>query len=87
MIVIKISRDGGMNFMKEGQQIRAKLVELYLSSAWLLNQLEKAGVSIQGSVLSNILSGTRKGPQADRVLAASKQVLDSYEQFESSLSK
>ena len=65
--------------MKEGQKIRAKLVELYLSSAWLLNQLERAGVSIQGSVLSNILSGTRKGPQADRVLAESKQILENYE--------
>ncbi len=71
--------------MKEGQQIRAKLVELYLSSAWLLNQLEKAGVRIQGSVLSNILSGARRGPQADRVLAESKQILDNYERFESSV--
>ena len=66
--------------MKEGQQIRAKLVELYLSSAWLIDQLEKAGVSIQGAVLSNILSGARRGPQADLVLKASKRILDNYEQ-------
>ena len=65
--------------MKEGQQIRAKLVELYLSNAWLLNQLERAGVRIHGSVLSNILSGYRKGPQADYVLELSKQILANYE--------
>lgn len=65
--------------MQDGQYIRLKLVELYLSGTWLRNQLEKAGVAIHGPVLSNILSGSRKGPQADEVLKLSRRILDNYE--------
>ena len=61
-----------------GTEIKMKLVELVLSTAWLRRRLEDAGEPVPHTVLSNILRGSRTGPQPDRVLAKSEEILNDY---------
>ena len=61
-----------------GTEIKMKLVEQTLSTAWLRRRLEDAGEPVPHTVLCNILRGSRTGPQPDRVLAKSEQILNDY---------
>ena len=61
-----------------GTEIKMKLVELVLSTAWLRRRLEETGEPVPHTVLCNILRGSRTGPQPDRVLAKSEQILNDY---------
>lgn len=58
-----------------GTEIKMKLVEQTLSTAWLRRRLEDAGEPVPHTVLCNILRGSRTGPQPDRVLAKVKRSL------------
>ena len=61
-----------------GTEIKMKLIALTLSTAWLRRRLEDAGEPVPHTVLCNILRGSRTGPQPDRVLAKSEQILNDY---------
>ena len=61
-----------------GTEIKIKLIALTLSTAWLRRRLEDAGEPVPHTVLCNILRGSRTGPQPDRVLAKSEQILNDY---------
>lgn len=61
-----------------GTEIKMKLVQETLSTAWLRRRLEEAGEPVPHTVLCNILRGSRTGPQPDRVLAKSEQILNDY---------
>ena len=60
-----------------GTEIKIKLIALTLSTAWR-RRLEDAGEPVPHTVLCNILRGSRTGPQPDRVLAKSEQILNDY---------
>lgn len=61
-----------------GTEIKMKLVQETLSTAWLRRRLEEAGEPVPHTVLCNILRGSRTGPQPDRVLAKSEEILNDY---------
>lgn len=53
-----------------------------LSQAWLMNQLqEKYGISICKTVCSDVLRGVRKGETASKVITASLEILEDYNQW------
>ena len=61
-----------------GTEIKMKLVQETLSTAWLRRRLEEAGEPVPHTVLCNILRESRTGPQPDRVLAKSEEILNDY---------
>lgn len=63
----------------EGIQIKKRLLENHLTSVWLIHRLDQFGLSVDKSLLSSILNGSRKGPKAVEVIEKSKVILDIYE--------
>lgn len=65
--------------MTVGVQIKIRLLENRLTQAWLIYQLERLGISLDKSVLCDILSGRRKGKKADEVIENAESILNQYE--------
>lgn len=65
--------------MNERQQIRIRLQLNHLNSVWLINQLDRHGVTTDRATFSAILAGTRTGPKVDLIIQKSKEILDEYE--------
>lgn len=59
--------------------IRRKLQDNHLTSVWLINQLEQNGVRTDKAEMSNILTGSRKGPKVDEIMEAALNILHRYE--------
>lgn len=59
--------------------IRRKLQDNHLTSVWLINQLEQNGVNTDKTEMSNILTGSRKGPKVDEIIRVSLDILERYE--------
>ena len=59
--------------------VRAMLCRNRLSQAWLIFELEKAGVLVDKSSLSEILSGARQKKKAAEVIEAAYVILARYE--------
>lgn len=61
-----------------GTEIKMKLVEQTLTTAWLRRRLEEEGEVVTHPVLCNILRGSRTGPQPDRVIEKSQKIIEDY---------
>lgn len=66
--------------MVERTDIRLRLQKYNLSYVWLIAQLRMRNVTTDKTEMSSVISGTRKGPKAERILQTAAAVLDSYEQ-------
>ena len=63
---------------EEGHRIRVALAEIAKTQVWLINQLEKRGIITDKTEMSSVLSGTRRGFKADRMLETSVEILNEY---------
>lgn len=59
--------------------IRDRLKRYALSFTWLVNQLEKRGISTDKTEISSVFAGTRKGAKAESIVETSKDILSKYE--------
>lgn len=64
---------------KERDEIRILLYRNNLTSTWLINQLDKKGISVDKSELSSALAGSRKGAKIEKVISESLNILHRYE--------
>lgn len=61
------------------ERVRAMLCRYHLSQAWLMYELEKTGVSVDKSSLSDMLGGRRKsGDKTARVIDNALVILEKY---------
>ncbi len=60
------------------ERVRVLLSKYCLTYAWLINELEKQGVSVSTSELSDILSCRRRGEKAVTVIDHSIDILNKY---------
>ncbi len=65
--------------MDDRTLIRRKLQDNHLTSVWLINQLEHLGINSNKTEMTNILSGSRKGPKVDEIIRVSMEILNRYE--------
>lgn len=65
--------------MDDRTLIRRKLQDNHLTSVWLINQLDRAGVITDKSVMTAVLNGSRKGPKAEEIIRVSLEILNRYE--------
>lgn len=63
------------------EKVRLLLKQYHLTNMWLTFELEKVGLSIDGSTISQILTGVRKSPQAKEVIERSFEILERYEKL------
>lgn len=66
--------------MEAGVQIKIQLLENRLTQAWLLYQFKRLGISLDKSVLCDVLSGRRKGPKSDEVIRNAELILKRYKE-------
>lgn len=77
-----------MTQAKKRQQrldLRERLRRSSLTQVWLSGRLEQCGFVLDKGELSSMLSGTRHGPKAEKVLSESERILTEYERFENRL--
>ena len=69
--------------IERATRIKARMAEHRLTSQWLLLRLSQDyNIEIDKTVLSMILSGTRRGgEQPEQVITATEQIIDKYEAF------
>ncbi len=60
------------------EKVRLLLQKYYLTYAWLINELEKQGVVVANSELSDILTDRRRSEKAAKVLEKSVEILEKY---------
>ena len=60
---------------EKGRRIRKLLFDLDLTQVWLINELRERGISTDKTEMSSVLSGTRKGDKAERILENSLEIL------------
>ncbi len=60
-------------------EIFVKLRSACLTSAWMVHQLDRRGVTTNASEYSAIMSGSRRGPKAETVIEAAGVILADYE--------
>lgn len=65
--------------MDDRTLIRRKLQDNHLTSVWLINQLDYCGINTNKTEMTNILSGSRKGPKVDEIIRVSLDILERYE--------
>lgn len=58
-----------------GRRIKAALAACGQTQVWLSGELRSRGILTDKTELSSVLSGTRIGPKADRILATSAEIL------------
>lgn len=63
------------------EKIRSLLVKYYLTYAWLINELEKQGVSLANTELSDILNDRRRGEKSVKVIEKSVEILEKYGEY------
>lgn len=56
-----------------------------LTQTWLINMLERSGISVCKTNLSDILRGVRKNETAEKVIENSLEVLEKYEAWVQSI--
>lgn len=61
-----------------GKRIKAALAACGQTQVWLNGELRSRGILTDKTELSSVLSGTRIGPKADRILEASVEILGEY---------
>lgn len=59
----------------KGHKIKVSLARNARTQKWLIERLKEVGIDAEKSELSNILSGSRGGPKADRILSESERIL------------
>lgn len=61
------------------ERVRVMLCLYHLSQAWLMYELEKRGISVDKSSLSDILSGRRRsGDKTEKVIDSALTILEKY---------
>lgn len=60
---------------EEGRKIRVALAECGLTQVWLIGKLRNRGIITDKTEMSSVLSGTRHGFKADRILLIPKRIL------------
>jgi len=63
---------------EKSDKVRILLCQYHLTYAWLMSELDKIGISVDKSSLSEILTGRRKRNKAVIVLDGSLEVLGKY---------
>lgn len=64
---------------EQRERVRVMLCRHHLSQSWLMNELEKRGISVDKSSLSDILSGRRKGgSKTERIINGALTILEKY---------
>ena len=63
---------------EEGRKIRVALAECGLTQVWLIGKLRNRGIITDKTEMSSVLSGTRHGFKADRMLETSVEILNEY---------
>ena len=66
-------------------RIRFALFKNNLSQAWLINLLAQKGVPADKVNLSDALRGVRRSPNAQRIITAAAEIVESYERWQSSV--
>ena len=62
------------------EKVRVMLFRYHLSQLWLMHELEKNGISVDKSSLSEILTGRRKtGSKTEIVISGALSILERYE--------
>jgi len=65
--------------MHKGRELQTRLREYNLSYPWLINELEKVGITTEKTELSSAFSGARRGNKVDAILEHTQKILDDYE--------
>lgn len=66
--------------MAEKREIlRLRLRRLNLTQVWLIDKLNRKGISVDKALLSSVLSGSYARPKAEEIIDAAHGVLDEYE--------
>ena len=60
------------------EKVKVFLLKYHLTYTWLINELEKQGVSVYKEDMSAYLSGRRKGQKAVMVIDKSIEILEKY---------
>lgn len=64
---------------EQRERVRVMLCRFHLSQSWLMNELEKKGVPVDKSSLSDILSGRRRsGNKTELVINSALAILEKY---------
>ena len=63
------------------ERVRVLLCKYCLTYAWLINQLEKHGVLVSASEMSDILNCRRRGQKAVTVIDKSIEILEKYGKY------
>lgn len=58
-----------------GRKIRVALAACGRTQVWLIGELRLRGILTDKTEMSSVLSGTRIGPKADRILTTSAEIL------------
>lgn len=61
-----------------GRKIRVALAACGRTQVWLIEELRLRGILTDKTEMSSVLSGTRIGPKADRILTTSVEILGEY---------
>lgn len=60
------------------EKVKMLMMKYYLTYAWLINELEKLGVVVTNTELSDILNDRRRSEKAAKVLEKSVEILVKY---------
>ena len=60
--------------------IRVMLLKNNLSQTWLINRLAEDGLSVDKAELSGALNGSRQGEKIEKIITASLDILNGYEE-------
>lgn len=64
---------------EQRERVRVMLCRYHLPQSWLMNELEKRGISVDKSSLSDILNGRRRsGNKTERVIDNALTILEKY---------
>lgn len=64
---------------EQRERVRVMLCRFHLPQSWLMNELEKKGVPVDKSSLSDILSGRRRsGNKTELVINSALAILEKY---------
>lgn len=66
------------NMVEARNLIRAKLCEYCLTNQWLMNELERSGVTVDKSTLSSALLGRIKGAKPQKIVVESLKIIERY---------
>ena len=60
------------------ENVKILLLKYHLTYAWLINELDKRGLLVSNTELSDILNGRRRGGKAVEVINMAVEVLNKY---------